>query len=67
ILQLQGLSAHADRDELMRWFTALSVKPRHVFITHGEADAAENFRQYLTEKTGFEASVPNYGETVTLD
>lgn len=67
IVQLQGLSAHADRDELLRWLTALSVKPRHVFITHGEAKAAENFREFLTEKTGFEASVPAYNSTVTLD
>ncbi|MGD0794991.1 MAG: MBL fold metallo-hydrolase [Dehalococcoidales bacterium] len=67
IVHLQGLSAHADRDELLRWFTALSVKPRHVFITHGEAGAAEKFREFLTEKTGFEASVPAYNTTVTLD
>jgi metallo-beta-lactamase family protein len=67
VIQLQGLSAHADRDELLRWFTNLKVKPRHVFITHGEAEAAEKFREFLTEKTGFEASVPAYNSTVTLD
>ena len=37
IAQLHGLSAHADRDELLRWFNALKTPPRHVFITHGEA------------------------------
>jgi metallo-beta-lactamase family protein len=67
IVQLPGLSAHADRDEILRWFNVLKTQPRHVFITHGEASAAENFREYLTEKTGFEASVPNYGESVRLD
>jgi metallo-beta-lactamase family protein len=66
IAQLQGLSAHADRDELLRWFTMLSVKPRHVFITHGEYNAAEKFREFLTEKTGFEASVPAYNTRVNL-
>jgi metallo-beta-lactamase family protein len=67
IVQLHGLSAHADRDELLRWFNLLSVKPRHVFITHGEADAAEKFREFLTEKTGFEASVPDFNTTVRLE
>jgi metallo-beta-lactamase family protein len=66
IIQLHGLSAHADRDELLRWFSLLSVKPRHVFITHGESEAAEKFRDFLTEKTGFEASVPDYGARVQL-
>jgi metallo-beta-lactamase family protein len=67
IAQLQGLSAHADRDELLRWFSKLSVSPRHVFITHGEANAAEKFREFLTEKTGFEASVPACGARVRLE
>jgi metallo-beta-lactamase family protein len=67
IYQIQGFSAHADRDELMSWLNTLSVKPRHVFITHGEAEAAEKFREYLTEKTGFEASVPAFNSSVILD
>jgi metallo-beta-lactamase family protein len=67
IARIQGFSAHADRDELLRWFTTLSVKPRHVFITHGEANAAEKFREFLTEKTGFEASVPPCGTRVRLE
>jgi metallo-beta-lactamase family protein len=67
IAQLHGLSAHADRDELLRWFSMLSVKPRHVFITHGESEAAEKFREFLTEKSGFEASVPSYCAKVQLE
>jgi metallo-beta-lactamase family protein len=66
IVQLQGFSAHADRDELLRWISSLYVKPRHVFVTHGEAEAAEKFCEFLQEKTGFEASVPNYNSSVRL-
>jgi metallo-beta-lactamase family protein len=67
IAQILGFSAHADRDELLRWISGLSVSPRHVFITHGEAGAAESFQKYLTEKTGFEASVPAYDTSVRLE
>jgi metallo-beta-lactamase family protein len=67
IHQIHGLSAHADRDELLRWLSKLTTSPRHVFITHGEAKAAESFREFLQEKTGFEASVPAYNTTVKLD
>jgi metallo-beta-lactamase family protein len=67
IVQIHGFSAHADRDDLLRWFSRLSVSPRHVFITHGEAGAAARFREFLTAKTGFEASVPAYGARVRLE
>jgi metallo-beta-lactamase family protein len=67
ITQIHGLSAHADRDELLRWISALSVKPRHIYVTHGESEAAEEFRKFLVEKTGFKASVPAYGDKVKLE
>ncbi len=67
IARIQGFSAHADRNELLRWFSKLSVSPRHIFITHGEAGAADRFRELLTDKTGFEASVPAYQTTAHLD
>lgn len=67
IVQIQGFSAHADRNDLLRWFSKLAVKPKHVFVTHGEENAARNFQAYLREKTGFEASVPAYDSMVRLE
>ncbi len=67
ITQIQGLSAHADRDELMKWISMLSVNPKHVFITHGEKSSAESFAKYLHEQKGFQTSVPEFGTTVQLD
>jgi metallo-beta-lactamase family protein len=67
ITQIQGLSAHADRNELMKWISMLSVNPKHVYITHGEQESAEDFARYLHEQTGFETSVPEYGATVLLE
>ncbi len=67
IAQIYGFSAHADRDELMKWLSKLSAEPRHVFITHGEKTAAEKFSAFLKEKTGYETSVPAYGTRVRLE
>jgi metallo-beta-lactamase family protein len=67
IKQIQGLSAHADRDELLKWVSLLSVHPKHVFITHGEKDSAESFSNFLHEQKGYETSVPEFGSTVNLD
>lgn len=37
VVKVNGLSAHADKDELSQWISAFkSSPPRKVFITHGE-------------------------------
>jgi len=67
IAQIHGFSAHADRADLMKWLSKLSAEPKHVFITHGEKTAAEQFSVFLKEKTGYETSVPAYGARVRLE
>ena len=67
IAQIQGFSAHADRDELLKWLTGLKTAPRHVFAVHGESETVASFVGFLKEKTGWEVSAPNYLDEVTLD
>ena len=67
IVQLHGLSAHADRDELFEWLSALKESPKDVFVIHGEPDSANSFRDFITEKTGWSVSVPDYNDEVVLD
>jgi len=67
IEQIHGFSAHADRNEIIKWLSKLTVNPRHVFITHGEKEAADAFQKFLKEKTGFESTIPAYGEKVSLE
>ena len=65
IEHIQGFSAHADRDELLRWLSILSAQPKLIFITHGEARAAESFKEFLKGK-GYKVTVPAYGEKFRL-
>ena len=67
IAQITGFSAHADRDELFKWLSGLKSAPRHVFITHGESEAARSFSVFLEKKTGWNISVPEYREEVVLE
>jgi metallo-beta-lactamase family protein len=67
ITQVQGFSAHADRDDLIRWLSNLSVNPKRIFITHGEIESAEGFSKYLREKSGYNTMVPDYGTVVSLE
>ena len=65
IVRFHGLSSHADRDGLVRWINLYAPKPQQVFVVHGEARAAENYAQTLTEM-GFSAHAPNYEEVYDL-
>lgn len=66
VARISGFSAHADRDELLRWISGLQKPPRHLFVTHGEPDVAAHFADVLREKTGWETSVPSYQDEVVL-
>jgi metallo-beta-lactamase family protein len=67
IVKINGFSAHADRDELFRWLSGLRRPPLHLFVTHGEPDAAQYFANFVKEKTGWQTSVPKYQDEVILD
>lgn len=66
IAQIDGFSAHADRDELFHWVSSLKSPPRQVFVVHGEKETTQNFADYLKQKTGWNISVPRYQEEFTL-
>lgn len=65
--QLEGLSAHADRDELLDWMGDLKEAPQQVFIVHGESQAADAFRLKVKERFGYEVSVPMLYDIVELE
>lgn len=67
IEKISGFSAHADRNELLRWITGLKKPPRRVFIIHGEPDAANAFKTFLAGKTGWNCTVPEYRQEIVLD
>lgn len=58
IVQIEGLSAHADHVELVDWLRASAIAPRRVFVTHGEPAAATAMRNHLIEAFGWDAIVP---------
>jgi metallo-beta-lactamase family protein len=67
IVQINGFSAHADRDELINWLSSLRKPPRRLFVTHGESSASQNFAGLVRDKKGWEVAVPEYQEEFILD
>jgi metallo-beta-lactamase family protein len=67
VAQIHGFSAHADRQELLEWLSALKQPPKKLFIVHGEAESAQHFADYIQEKTGWPVCIPEYKQEVILE
>jgi metallo-beta-lactamase family protein len=67
IAQIQGLSAHADRSELLRWLRGFQEPPKRVFLVHGEESASESLAEVLRREFASEVEVPEYGSVAELD
>jgi metallo-beta-lactamase family protein len=66
VATLDGLSAHADADELLRWLARIPEPPREVILTHGEPEAADTLRVRVEEELGFACRVARHLERVDL-
>lgn len=57
---ISSLSAHADYQEILQWLENFKSPPKHVFITHGELDAATALKTKIEERFHWECSIPDY-------
>jgi len=67
VVNIGGLSAHADYAEILDWLRGFRQAPRNVCITHGEPAAADGLRQHIEHTLGWEARVPDYLENLVLE
>ena len=66
IEKIDGFSAHAGMNDLMRWLNSFKSPPKHVFLTHGEELSISSLEDYLHSKGGWQVSAPTYMEEDTL-
>jgi len=67
VVSLPSMSAHADASQLIDWLKTLKKIPKHVFVTHGEPDAADALRWRIEHELGWSASVPLLGQHAMID
>lgn len=60
-----GLSAHADQSELLRWLATVKNKP-DFYAVHGDAEAAEALCAAARDRLGLDARVARPSLTVSL-
>ena len=64
--ELTGLSAHADRSELLRWLKSCSGTPAKVRVVHGESETADSFAGAIRQSLKWDAAPAEYLETVEV-
>ena len=63
--KIDGLSAHADRQELFSWLDNFTSSPKQTFTVHGEEKVLQKYAAGIREK-GWNVSVPEYQETFSV-
>jgi metallo-beta-lactamase family protein len=64
---IQGFSAHADANGLMRWLKSATNAPKRIFLVHGDPEPAKTLAERIQKELGWPVTVPQMGETHTLD
>ncbi len=63
---IHGLSAHADKPQLLRWLSTATHAPERVFVVHGEPEPAESFAATIQTSMHWDAVAPKLGERFDL-
>lgn len=66
VAMLEGMSAHADQEEIISWLKGMNNSPKKVFITHGEPEGASALQFAIKEKLGWESEIPQHMEVQEL-
>jgi len=66
IYTIGGLSAHADRDELIDWLNKFRKKPTRVFVVHGEEETALYFAETVRSRLSLNAYTPRMLEEIEI-
>ena len=66
IVSLDGYSAHADRNELLKWVGKFKKIPSQIILVHGETAALDGLAAALKEEYGVPAYIPAYLEEISL-
>lgn len=65
VARLGGFSAHADKNEMLRFLKKSNLKIKKIALVHGEEDQILSFADFL-KKEDFSVVVPKYGESIEV-
>jgi metallo-beta-lactamase family protein len=59
-------SAHADRDEILRWLRQFQRPPEMTYVVHAERPGADALRDAIATDLGWKVAVAEDGQRVAL-
>ncbi len=66
IVKNDQMSAHADRDEILRWLRGFTKPPAQTFLVHGEPEAMGALATTIAQQLGWSVHQPAHRERVVL-
>ncbi len=60
IVKIDGYSAHADQAVIMAWLKRFTVRPKMIFLVHGEEQAQFTLAQLIADELGVPVSIPDW-------
>ena len=66
IAKNDSMSAHADRNEIVRWLETLPAAPGRLCLVHGEPGPMDALKQRIADRFGWQAMTPAHREVVNL-
>ena len=66
IKTIDGFSAHADQQEILRWLGNFTRTPQKTFVVHGEFPASSALAELIGKKLRWNTEIPKNGQRVIL-
>jgi metallo-beta-lactamase family protein len=66
IVMMGQFSAHAGKNELLRWLGGLPAPPKQTYLVHGEPAAAQALQRAIQDKFQWKSAVARYLDMVEL-
>ncbi len=64
---IEGYSGHADQEWLLNFIYSFIIKPKHIFLVHGEPEGQVVLKDKILETVDIPVTIPEYGQCYTLD
>ena len=66
IEKIDGMSAHADAGEIIRWLRTFPRPPKMTYLVHGEIVAQDALKLRIGHELGWPVEVPQHGQKVDV-
>jgi metallo-beta-lactamase family protein len=66
VSRIDSMSAHADREEIIRWLSGLPGPPGRLCLVHGEPSPMDALKKLIADRLGWVAHTPAHLEQITI-